>query len=38
MSFWELIGTLTLAIVIFACMLDTDWKRKLLKHHGEKNP
>lgn len=32
------IGVLTLSIVIFVCMLDTDWKRKLFRYHGEKNP
>lgn len=38
MSIREFIGVLTLAIVIFVCMLDTDWKRRLLRHHCEKNP
>ncbi len=38
MSIGEFIGVLTLAIVIFVCMLDTDWKRGLLRHHGEKRP
>lgn len=36
MSIWEFIGALTLATVIFVFMLDTDWERRLLRHHGEK--
>lgn len=38
MSICEFIGVLTLAIVIFTCMLDTDWKRKVLRHKGKKTP
>ena len=38
MGLWQFLGVLALAIVIFARMLDTNWKRKLLRHHGEKNP
>lgn len=38
MSLWEFVGVLPLAIVIFVVLLDTGWKRKLLRHHGEKNP
>lgn len=37
MGLWQFLGVLALSIVIFVCMLDTDWKRKLLRHHGE-NP
>ena len=37
MSIWQFLGVLALSVVIFVCMLDTDWKRKLLRHHGEKN-
>lgn len=36
MSIWEFVGVLTLAIVIFVFMLDTDWKLRLKRHHGEK--
>jgi hypothetical protein len=38
MSLWQFLGVLALSIMIFAFMLDTDWKRKLFRHHGEKNP
>ena len=38
MSIWEFIGVFSLAIVICVCMLDTDWKCRLLRRHGEKNP
>lgn len=38
MSICEFLGVLALAIVIFACMLDAGWKRKLLRRHGEKTP
>ncbi len=37
MGLWQFLGVLALSVVIFVCMLDTDWKRKLLRHHGEKN-
>lgn len=36
MSIWEFAGHITFASIIFAFMLDTDWRRKLLKRHGEK--
>lgn len=36
MSIFEFIGVLILAIVILACMLDTDGRRKPLLHQGEK--
>jgi hypothetical protein len=38
MSILQFLSVLTIAIVIFVFMLDTDWKRRLMRHHGEKNP
>jgi hypothetical protein len=26
------------AIALVAVLLDTDWKRRLFRHHGEKSP
>ena len=36
MSLWQFLGVFAMSVAIFACLLDTDWKRKLLRHHGEK--
>lgn len=36
MSIWQFLGMIAFAAMILACLLDTDWKRKLLRHHGEK--
>lgn len=36
MSIWEFVGILALTVVIMACMLDTDWKRKLMRPRGGK--
>lgn len=33
MSIWQFLGTLALALVIFVLLLDTDWKRRLLRPH-----
>lgn len=38
MSIWQFLGVLTVDIVTFVFMLSTDWKRRLLGHHGEKTP
>lgn len=31
-----MIGTIIFSVILFAVLLDTPWKRKLLKHYGEK--
>lgn len=36
MSIWEFTGHIAFATIIFMCMLDTKWRRKLFKRHGEK--
>lgn len=36
MGLWEIAGHIAFASLIFAFMLDTKWRRKLLKRHGEK--
>lgn len=38
MTIWEFLMALGAATAILVVLLDTDWKRKLLRRHGEKNP
>lgn len=38
MTIWELLGAMAVSYGGFLLLLDWDWKRKLLRHHGEKNP
>lgn len=38
MSSWQFLGMITLALVVFVCLLDTDLKRRLLRPRGKRNP
>ncbi len=36
MSFWQFAGHVAFAAIFFVWLLDTKWRRKLFKRHGEK--